>query len=267
MTSAEATEKITPINVAYPDAPDLRIHITEGACQLKLTPGAGDAWITGAHKDPTGVRPPRVIQEGGDVRITEDQHPSGFWGALWSGRGFAPPIYELALGNARPYRLTIEIGASENTLDLGGLPISHLALKHGAGKTVIDFSAPNPQPMSLLEISAGAGSTELRNLANANCAEIIIEGGVAEYKLDFGGTLQRDAHVRVSTGLSSVTVTIPAATAARITADMPLGHIEPAEGFTHRDGAFWTPAAVEGAQPTLTISASVALGSLTLRTQ
>jgi hypothetical protein len=265
MTSAEATEKITPINVAYPDAPDLRIHITVGACQLRIAPGAGEAWITGVHKDPTGVRSPRVIQEGGTVRITEDQHPHGFWNALWSGRTFTPPVYELALGNARPYRLTVEIGASENTLDLGGLPISHLSFKHGAGKTVMDFSAPNPQPMSLLEISAGAGSTEARNLANANCAEIVIEGGVAEYKLDFGGTLQRDTHARIATGLCSVTITIPASTAARVTAETPLGHVEPAEGFTSRDGALWTPAALEGAQPALTIAASVSLGALTLR--
>jgi hypothetical protein len=266
MASAQATEKITPINVSYPDASDLRVHITEGACRLKLTPGAGEAWITGVHKDPTGMRPPRIIQEGGAVRITEDQHVSGFWESLRSGRGFtAVPTFELALGKDRPYRLTVEVGASENTLDLGGLPINHLAVRHGAGRTTIDFSAPNPQAMSLLEVGAGAGSTEIHNLANANCAEIIIEGGMAAYTLDFGGTLLRDTHARISTGLSSVTIMIPAATAARVMADMPLGHIEPGDGFTMREGAFWTRAAIEGQQPTLTISASVALGSLSLR--
>jgi hypothetical protein len=266
MANVQETGQITPINVAYPDAPNLRIHITEGACRIAITPGAGDAWITGVHKDPSGVRNPRIIQEGGTVRITEDQYPSGFWGALWSGRGFSPPSYELALGAAHPYRLTVEVGASENTLDLGGLPINHLAVKHGAGKTVIDFSAPNPQEMGLLEVGAGAGSTELRNLANANCAELIVEGGVAEYKLDFGGTLKRDMHARISTGLSAVTVTIPSATAAQIMPDMSLGHIEPGEGFIAREGAFWTQAATEGQHPLLTIAANVALGSLTLRT-
>ncbi len=266
MASAQTTEKITPINVAYPDTPDLRVHITEGACRLKITPGEGAAWITGVHKDPTGARPPRIIQEGGYVRITEDQHAPGFWGALWSGRGFAAPTFELAFGKSRPYRLTVEVGASENILDLGGLPISHLAVKHGAGKTDINFSAPNPREMSLLEIGAGAGSTELRNLANANCAEIIVEGGMASYALDFGGTLRRDTHARISAGLSSVTIAIPVATAAKITADMPLGHVEAGDGFTTREGAFWTQAAMEGQQPMLTIIANVALGSLALRT-
>ncbi len=266
MTSAQATEKITPINIAYPDAPDLRVHIREGACRLKITPGAGEAWITGVHTDPTGARPPRIIQEGGLVRLTEDQPAPGFWESLWSGRGFNAPTYELAFGKGRPYRLAVEVGASENTLDLGGLPISHLSVKHGAGKTAIDFSAPNPQAMSLLEIGAGAGSTELRNLANANCAEIIVEGGMAAYTLDFGGTLQQETHARISAGLSSVTITIPATTAARVTADMPLGHAEPGDGFTMRDGAFWTKAALEGQRPMLSITANVALGSLTLRT-
>lgn len=266
MTSAQATETITPINITYPDAPDLRVHITEGACRLKITPGTGEAWITGVHKDPTGVRPPRIIQEGGSVRLTEGQPAPRFWESLWSGRGFTAPTYELSLGKGRPYWLTVEIGASENTLDLGGLPISHLAIKHGAGKTAVDFSAPNPQTMSLLEIGAGAGSTELRNLANANCAEIIIEGGMAAYTLDFGGTLRQDTHARISAGLSSVTIVIPSTTAARVTADMPLGHAEPSEGFTLREGAFWTQAALAGQRPMLTIAANVALGSLILRT-
>jgi hypothetical protein len=62
-----------------------------------------------------------------------------------------------------------------------------------------------------------------------------------------------------------VTIAVPATTAARIATESPLGHIESGEGFTVKEGAFWTPAALEGRTPLLTISASVTLGSLTLR--
>jgi hypothetical protein len=175
------------------------------------------------------------------------------------------PTFDLALGTAKPFRLTVEIGASANQLDLGGVPISRLAVRHGAGKTEIDFSAPNPQPMTLMEISAGAGSTELRNLANARFAELLVEGGMAAYVIDFGGALQQDAHARINVALSSAEIVVPAMTAAKISTESPLGHIELGDGFTAKEGAFWTPAAMEGRTPLLTISANVALASLRLR--
>ena len=263
------TGTVTPIEVSYPDAGDLHVRIAEGACRLKVAPGTGtsDAWISGTHRDPSGLRPLHVSKQGGAVTLTEQPTTSGMWDWLRSGHGIPDvPTIEVAFGKGKPFRLTVEIGASENRLDLGGVPISRLALRHGAGKTVLDFSAPNPQPMTLMEIGAGAGSTELRNLANAHCAELLIEGGMASYTLDFGGTLQQDGHARITAALSSVEITVPASTAAKIATDTQLGHIEPGEGFTVRDGAFWTPAAVEGRTPVLTVSANVTMGSLRLHT-
>lgn len=257
----------TPIAVSYPDASDLHLRINEGACRLKIAPGASDAWISGAHHDPSGLRPLSITQEGGTVRLSEQASTSTAWEWLRSGHGVADvPTFDLALGKAKPFRLTVEIGASANQLDLGGVPISRLAVRHGAGKTEIDFSAPNPQPMTLMEIGAGAGSTELRNLANARFAELLVEGGMAAYKIDFGGVLQQDAHARINAALSSVEIVVPATTAAKIATESPLGHVELGDGFTAKEGAFWTPAAIEGSTPLLTISATMTLGSLTLRT-
>jgi hypothetical protein len=256
----------TPIAIPYPDAGDLHLRISEGACRLKVTPGASDAWISGIHRDPSGLRPLHISQEGGMVRLSEQPNTANVWEWLRTGHGIADvPTFDLALGKANPFRLTLEIGASENRLDLGGVPISRLAIRHGAGKTELDFSAPNPQPMTLMEISAGAGSTELRNLANAHFAELLVEGGMAAYLIDFGGSLQQDAHARINVALSSVEIVVPVTTAAKISAESPLGHVELGNGFTAREGAFWTAAAIEGRAPTLTISANVTLASLTLR--
>jgi hypothetical protein len=188
------------------------------------------------------------------------------WNLLSTGFPHGVPSYELTLGKAHPYRLTIEAGASENSLDLGGLPITRLVVKHGAGKTAIDFSVLNPQAMSLIDIGSGAGRTEIKHLANANFAELLVEGGAATYTLDFAGTLQRDAHARVATGMALVEIGIPAATAAKISVESPLGHVEVEEGFSRKEGACWTPAAVEGRTPVLTVHATVTLGTLRLHT-
>ena len=178
--------------------------------------------------------------------------------------------WRLPIGSGTPPRPDIGDCAAlqvENRLDLGGLPITRLSFKHGAGKSVIDFSAPNPQVMTLLDIVAGAGSTELGHLANARFAELSVEGGMASFTLDFSGTLQQDAHAHIASGLASVEVNVPASTAARVRAESPLGHIDVGAGFTTRVGAFCSPAAAEGQTPVLTIEANIALGRLTLRSQ
>jgi len=74
----------------------------------------------------------------------------------------------LELGKGRPFALTIETRASEFEMDLGGVPVSSMEVRQGAGKFELDFSAPNPYAMKQLEVSSGAAGIELENLANAN---------------------------------------------------------------------------------------------------
>jgi len=252
---------ITEINIPYPEAGDRHLRISVGACRLNVVPGEGDAWVSGTYQDPSGALPCQIVTEGGTVRITQIYNWAEMIG-LWD----RSPHFELALGKTRPFALTLEVGASESRLDLGGVPISRLVARQGAGKYAIDFSAPNPQPMSLLTLSAGAAGMEITNLANANCAELNLEGGAAAYIFDFGGTLQRDAHVRVATGLSSVEIRVPATTAAKIVSESLLGSLDAGAGFARQDGAFWTEAALAGATPLLSINTNVALGSLRLVT-
>jgi hypothetical protein len=252
----------TPINVAYPAAEDLHLRITLGACRLKARPDGGEAWVSGTCHDPTGERAPRLVEEGGTVRISEvepsfERIPAVFGGV---------PRYELAVGKGRPFALTIETGASEFEMDLGGVPVSSLRVRQGAGRFELGFSAPNPHPMDLLEVSSGAAGVELENLSNANFSEMRLSGGAAGYELDFGGTLSRDASAEIETGLSGVEISIPSSTAARVVAETTLGGVEAGDGFTKREGAFLTQGALAGGVPLLTIRAGVRLGALRLRT-
>lgn len=255
-----ADDHTTEINVPYPEASDLHLKISVGACRLKVMPGDGETWVTGTYRHPSGMLPPRILTEGGTVRITQ-KHDVADLGGLFSGT----PRYELSLGKARPYMLTLEVGASESTFDLGGLPLSHLVVRQGAGKMNFDFSAPNPHEMSLLDVDAGAVSLEMKNLANANFSEMRANGGAAAYRFDFGGALQRDAQVKITTGVSSVDIRVPSSTAAKIASQSVLGSLDIGDGFTKKEGAFWTEAAIAGKTPVLTIRASISVGSLLIR--
>jgi hypothetical protein len=251
----------TPINVAYPAAEDLLLRIALGACRFKARPGDGEEWVAGTCHEPTDKRAPRVLEEGGSMTITEAEPSFERIQAVFGG----VPRYELLLGKEQPFALTIETGASEFDLDLGGVPLHGFTVKQGAGKFELAFLAPNPHSMELLEVSSGAAGIELENLANANFSEMRLSGGAAGYELDFGGALLRDAEVSIETGLSGVEVSVPTATAAKVVAETTLGSVEVGDGFTKREGAFLRERALSGEAPVLTIRAGVRLGSLRLR--
>ena len=250
---------VTTIDIPFPDSEALHLRFAVGACRLLVKPGAGQGWVAGTYDDPSNAIPLRIVQNGdpGTTRITQ----AVSWPDVW-GRPQYPPTFDLSLGKNRPYALNLDMGAGEATVDLGGLPVTHLAVNFGAGRQIIDFSLPNPQPMEQIRVTAGAASLELMRLANANVAEVSVEGGAAAYVFDFGGQLRRDVAFKVTAGMSSVEIRIPTGTAAKITTETVLGGLDMADGFMKKDGAFWNEAALRGATPILTISASVVMGSI-----
>ena len=195
----------TPIHVAYPSVGNPHLRIALGACRFKARPGEGEEWVAGTYSDPTDRRPLRILEEEANVTITETEPSLERIPAVFGG----VPRYDVEFGKQRPFALTIETGASDFDLDLGRIPLSRLMVRQGAGKLELGFSAPNPEPLELLEISSGAAGIELENLANANFSEMRLSGGAASYELDFGGVLSRDAQVSIETGLSAVEVSVP----------------------------------------------------------
>jgi len=251
----------TLINVAYLAADDLHLRIDLGACRFEARPGNLEGRVAGTCHDPTGERVPIIDTEKQPVTITEAKPLERIPAVI--GRR---PRYELVFGKGRPFALTIETGASEFDLDLGGVPLKALTVKQAAGRFNLDFSAPNPEPMSLLDVSSGAAGIELEHLANANVSQMRLSGGAAGYELDFGGRLSRDAEVTIETSLSGVEIAVPGTTAAKIVAETTVGSVDVGGGFTNREGAFFTEAGMTGKKPLLTIRARVKLGALQIWT-
>jgi hypothetical protein len=253
------------ISVAYPEADDLDLRIALGACRVEGRSSEEGSWIAGTYRDPTGKRAPVIHKdkEGRFVTITEEKPSFERIPAVFGG----VPHYELEFGKYKeqPFVLTIETGASEFDLDLGGVPLKALTIRQGPGRFNLNFSAPNPHPMSLLEISSGAAGMELENLANANFSRMRLSAGAASYEIDFGGRLSQPAEVVIEAGLSGVEIAVPGSTAAEIVAETTVGSVDVGDGFTKRKGAFLTEAAMAEKKPLLTIRAGVRLGALQIR--
>lgn len=250
----------TPIDIAFPDAQDLHLRLTIGACKLHIRPGDGPQWVAGIYDDPSNAVPLRIEQNEGTVRISQAFNWPESWGTFRE-----PPTFDLFLGKARPFTLTLEGGASEADLELGGLPLRSMTVKYGAGKQEIGFSAPNPEPMDLLTVVGGAASMEFEGLANANFAEMTLEGGAASYELGFGGALRRAAAVKITTAVSSVILEVPSSTPVKMIAEAMMGSVDIGDGFMKKDGALWNEAALRGAAPAIVVNARVTMGSIRLQ--
>lgn len=118
--------------------------------------------------------------------------------------------WELALTNQLPINLTIEGGASENSFDLTGVPLTNLKITQGASDTTIQFDSPNPTLMEDFTFTTGASSAKIFGLGHANFKRMTMSGGAGDYTLDFTGRLLQDALVDIKAGISNITIIIPA---------------------------------------------------------
>jgi hypothetical protein len=255
-----ASNPTTIVSVPYPQGERPHLRIAIGPCRLRIAGGAADTFVTGGYDDPTALLPLQVTQRGDQVTISQSTHLGSI------GKLTQAPTLDLQLGAARPFELTIEGGANETTLELGGLPVARLAIRQGAGRSTVDFATPNPTEMSVLDVASGGVAIEMRDLANANFAEMTIAGGAASYQLRFGGELRRDAEVRLNTGVSSVDIGVPATTPSRISSQSVVGGLDVGDGFVTREGAFLTEAAAAGGSPSLRIAVVSMFGAVRIRT-
>ncbi len=246
----DVTDEIT---VADPKSDETRLSLAFGAGTLLLSPGA-EGLVEGTALYNVKEFKPEVVKNGGNIEIKQ----GNFEGI--------PPFdeikndWDLQLGKT-PMDLSIEAGAYEATLKLGGLALKNLTVKDGAAHVNLSFSEPNLVEMDKLIYSTGASDVKLTGLANANFSAFDFDGGAGSYTLDFSGELQRDASVRVDSGLSDLTIIIPASVNATITMDGGLTDVNAGSGWSQSGNVY----SHEGDGSTLTIVVNMGAGSVTLK--
>jgi hypothetical protein len=164
---------------------------------------------------------------GGGIRVTSRQHLE-----QQATITFAPGV---------PFLLEANLGASDATIDLGGLQLAAVTIRSSASSSVIDVSSPTTGTCRLATFSIGAGELEARQLADAGCEEVRVEGGVGRAVLDFRGSWRRDARVVAELAMGTLTLRVPRGVGVRIdAADRFLSRLQ-AEGLTRNGDAWTTP--------------------------
>jgi hypothetical protein len=245
-----------------PDVTDqISVPATGGNTNLTLSFGAGKLTLTPGSKelvDGTATYnipdfKPVVTFGSGNVSISQGNYKMTGIPALNAIKN----EWSLNLGSS-PMALTINAGAYEGHYDFGGLALTNLAISDGAAEVTADFSAPNPQKMSILSYKTGASNVTLKNLGNSNFSSLVFESGAGNYTLDFGGKFQRDSSVDVRSGMSNLTLVIPADVAATVKVNSGLSNVQFPSGWS-QNGDTYTQ---KGTGPTLTIVIEMGAGNV-----
>ena len=156
--------------------------------------------------------------------------------------------------------LSLDFGAVQAEIDLGGLALTDLDLETGASESLIDVSEPNPIRMESASFEVGAAEFTVENLGNLNAEYIDVRAGVGAISLGFGGRWQGDAQVDIKMGLGALELRVPEGLGGHLRKKSFLTSLD-SEGLVKR-GDVYQSLDFEDADHRITIDLDAAFGSV-----
>jgi hypothetical protein len=244
------------LDVPAPDAEEADVTLSMGAGELNVTGGA-EGLVGGSIDYNVADWAPTVTTDGAEVTIKQPDIQDNL--GIPGGDSEIVNDWNVTLGEM-PMNLTVNAGAYEGELALGGVPLRSLDINDGASQSEVSFDSLNPETMDTFSYNTGASSVTMTGLANANFAELEFSFGAGDYDLDFSGDLQRDATVKLKGGLSSVRLEFPTGTNVRVEVTGGLNSVDTTGDWT-QDGDTYTLA---GEGPTITVELDMGAGEVDL---
>ena len=246
------------INVPLSDGvSEYDITLSFGAGTLNLNPGAQGALVSGTATYNVADFKPKTTISGSVVKVEQGNLNIG--GIPTFSKGIKNE-WNLLLGTT-PMRLHISAGAYSGNYELGGLALKSLSISDGAADSNLTFSQPNLVDMDKFDYKTGASDVNLKGLAYANFTELSFRGGAGNYKLDFSGDMRHDAAATIESGLSSVTIVVPAGVNAQVKFEGGLTDVKVGGGWVKQGDTY----VQSGSGPLLNITVKMGAGSLTIR--
>ncbi len=177
------------------------------------------------------------------------------------GRGSHEGSMKLALGRAVPIDLSLELGAVEADVDLGGLNLRRLDFETGASASRLDVSEPVEGSVSRARIQVGAAEFNARRLGNLRAERLSVSAGVGDVTLDFSGEWARDLDVDVEMGVGSLQLRFPEGIGVRLVKRSFLTSLD-ADGLVKRSNDTYETPGWSQATRRITIDVEAAFGSI-----
>jgi hypothetical protein len=250
----EITDEIT-VSAPTPQGGETRLSLEFGAGELRLAPGTGTNLVEGTATYNIEDLKPIVEQDEEEVTIRQGNFEFKGVPTLSNIKN----VWDLKLGSM-PMELSIDAGAYQGEMELGGLALTNLTIQDGAAQVNVTFTEPNTTEMAILRYESGASEVTLTGLGNANFESMFFDGGAGNYELDFSGDLQRDATISIDVGLSDVTLRIPEGVHATVEFDGGLSNVNASSSWNESGDSYEQ----DGDGPTLTFIVNMGAGNLTL---
>jgi hypothetical protein len=220
------------------DTDAVATHIEYAAGKLDLKPAAGPLlYAVNVRYDADRAEPlaefdaaSRVISLGvhlRGMRLTnvDDQHDAGSMHAELSG--------------SVPMDLSLELGAVEADLQLGGLRLTDLSLRSGAADVTARFDQPNRERLRSMTLQVGAADVKLLGVANSGVSRIVAEVGVGSLSIDLGGALQHDVDITATLAIGGLKLSVSQDDGVFVDERAFLGGFHK-DGFTKREDGWYS---------------------------
>lgn len=245
-------------SIPLADSGPTMVELTFGVGKLELESGASDELFSGHFRYNVERWAPEVIQRGDSLTIRQSGDEDN-WGIP---TGNIHNEWDLKFSPQVPFEMDLKLGAGDGDLDFTGLQLSALDLDTGAGDCIMYFDEPNPVDMDHITLDTGASKVEMLRVGNASPAEVKLQGGVGDIKLDLTGAWKNSAEVGVTAGVGSVTLRLPDDVGVRVETRGGLSNVDAPD--LQREGDVYTNAAFGDAETELRIQLTTGVGTVKL---
>ncbi len=107
-----------------------------------------------------------------------------------------------------PMDLSLDLGAVEADLQLGGLRLTDLSLRTGAADITARFEQPNRGQLRSMTLQVGAAQVKMMDLVNSGVSRITAEVGAGALTLDFGGALAHDVDITATLAIGGLSLNL-----------------------------------------------------------
>jgi hypothetical protein len=220
------------------DTNAVAVHIDYAAGKLDLKPAtAATLYHATVHYDADRAEPVASFDTASHTlslgvhlrgaRMTDmgDEHDAG--------------AMQAELSPAVPMDLSLELGAVEADLDLGGLRLTDLSLRSGAADITARFDKPNREPLRTMTLQVGAAEVKLLNAVNSGVSRIVAEVGAGSLSIDFGGVLTHDVDIAATLALGGLELNVAPGDGVFVDERTLLGGFQK-DGFTKRADGWYS---------------------------
>ncbi len=139
-----------------------------------------------------------------------------------------------------PMDLSLELGAVEADLQLGGLRLTHLTVRSGAAVVTGRFDQPNREQLRTMTLQVGAAHLKLLDVANSRVSRIIAEVGAGGLSIDLGGALSGDVDITATLAVGGLELNVAPDAGVFIEERSFIGGFEK-DGFVKKGDGWYTP--------------------------